>query len=191
MTEKKTYLINIISGPSAGKTVTCALLFAKLKILGFVVEYVQEYAKTLVWTKNFELLNNQYYVTHTQFNLMKQMIGKVDFIITDGSLLHGLYYNRHNKDNICNIEKTENFILDSYSKFNNVNIFLDRGIFPYEEQGRIQTEEEAKEIDVILKHLIKQSEIKYVLMKSDSSEENLNDIIKFILSESGKSDQNN
>ena len=185
MTEKKTYLINIISGPSAGKTVTCALLFAKLKIMGYVVEWVPEYAKSLVWTRNFELLNNQYYVTQTQFNFMKQMNGIVDFIITDGSILHGLYYNRHNKDNISNIEKTEKFILDSYKQFNNINIFLERGTFPYELQGRIQTEEEAKEIDVILKHLLIQSGIKFDCMKSDDSDDNLNNIIQFILKESG------
>ena len=89
--DKKTILINLLAGPGTGKTTICALLFAKLKLLGYVVEYVQEYAKHLVWTKNYELLNNQYYVTQTQANLMENMIGSVDFIITDGSILHGLY----------------------------------------------------------------------------------------------------
>lgn len=182
MSERKTYLINIIAGPSCGKTTICSLLFAKLKIKGFVVEYVQEFAKSLVWTENYDLLNNQYYVTQTQFNLMKQMIGKVDFIVTDGSLLHGLYYNRHNKDNISNIEKTETFILNSYNQFNNINIFLERGNFPYEHQGRIQNEDEAKEIDVILKHMLKQSNINFECMKSDASDENLSLMINYILS---------
>lgn len=186
MSAKKTYLINIIAGPSAGKTTICALLFAELKIRGFCVEYVQEYAKTLVWTKNFDLLNNQYYVTQNQFNLMKQMIGEVEFIITDGSILHGLYYNRHNRDNTSNIEKTEKLIIDSYNQFNNINIFLDRGDFPYEVQGRIQNENEAKDIDVILKHMLKQMNINFVKVKSDASDENLEKIITYILDQTKK-----
>lgn len=182
MSNKKTILINLIAGPCAGKTTICALLFAKLKLLGHVVEYVQEYAKHLVWKKNYELLNNQYYVTQTQANLMENMVGSVDYIITDGSILHGLYYNRHNKNNICNIEKTEKFILDKYNSFDNINIFLERGNHKYETQGRIQTEDEAKEIDIILKHLLKQSSIDFKLFKSDVDDNNLNNMIDHILS---------
>lgn len=182
MKDKKTYLINIISGPSCGKTTLCSLIFAKLKIKRYIVEYVQEYAKSLVWTENYELLNNQYYVSQTQFNLMKSMIGKVDFIITDGSLLHGLYYNRYNKNNISNVDKTEHFILNSYSKFNNINIFLERGDFPYEHQGRIHDEKEALLIDLFLKHMLEQSNINFLCVKSDASNENLELIINYILS---------
>ena len=57
-----------------------------------IVEYVQEYAKNLVWTKDFDTLNNQYYVTSQQDKLFSQMNGHVDFIVTDGTILHGLYY---------------------------------------------------------------------------------------------------
>lgn len=181
-TKRTTYLINMISGPGTGKTILSALLFAKLKLEGYVVEYVQEYAKHLVWTKNYELLNNQYYVTQTQFNLLKQMIGEVDFIITDGPLVHGLYYNKHNKDNICNIEKTENYILNCHNHFHNINIFLERGQYKYEQQGRIQTEDESKEIDVILKHMMKQNKIEYSVWKAENViENNLENLVQFII----------
>ena len=58
------------------------------------------------------------------------------------------------KDNISNIDKTEKYILDCFSKFNNINIVLDRISRKYETEGRIQTEDEAKDIDIILKHLL-------------------------------------
>lgn len=180
-TKRITYVINLISGPSSGKSLISSLLFAKLKLRGFIVEYVQEYAKHLVWTKNYELLNNQYYVTQTQYNLLKQMIGEVDFIVTDGPLVNGLYYNKHNKDNICNIEKTENYILDCHRHFNSINIFLERGDYKYEQQGRIQNEDESKEIDIIIKHMIKQNNIDFTMFKSDTSEENLNTIIDLVI----------
>lgn len=179
---KKTHVINFISGPSAGKTTLSALLFSKLKLHKnkFIVEYVQEYAKQLVWTKQFDILNNQYYVTDYQYKLLKQIDGNVDFIVTDGPLVQGLYYNMHNKDNISNVEKTENYILKCFSEFNNINIFLNRGNHEYETQGRLQTEEESKEIDVILKHLLKRNNIKYATFDANADEENMQKIINYI-----------
>ena len=177
---KKTYLINFISGPSSGKSCMAALVFAKLKIKGYIAEYVQEYAKILVWTKDFDTLNNQYYVTKKQYELFKEISGNVDFIVTDGTILHGLYYNRHNKDNISNIEKTEKLILEKNNEFNNINIFLDRGNIKYETQGRIQTEDEAKEIDIILKHMLKQNGISYKIFLSDIK--TVDEIVDYIIS---------
>ena len=179
--KRKTYVVNLISGPGAGKSVIAALLFAKLKIKGFVTEYVQEYAKTLVWTKEFDTLNNQYYVSQKQYRIIKEMVGEVDFIVTDGSLYHGIYYNRHNKHNTSNIEKTENFILESSDTFNNINIFLDRNTIEYEQQGRIQTEEEAREIDVILRHMLRTNNIKFTIFESNI--ENVNQMVDFIIKE--------
>lgn len=163
----KTYIINFISGPGSGKTTMSALTFVRLKQAGYVVEYVQEYAKSLVWTGNFDILNNQYLVTKKQYELLKKINGNVQFIVTDGPLINGLYYNRHNKDNTSNIDKTEQLILQTFSEFNNINIFLERGDFKYEKEGRLQTSEEAAEIDVILKHMLKQNHVEYESFKSD------------------------
>lgn len=180
---KRTHIVNLIGGPGVGKSTLSALIYAKLKLQNdkFVVEYVQEFAKQLVWTKNFDVLNNQYYVTQYQYKLLKQMNGEVDYIVTDGPICQGLYYNLHNKDNISNIDKTEKFILTSHNEFHNINIFLKRGTFEYESQGRLQTEEEAKEIDVILKHLLKQNNVNFVEFDADSSDENINKIIDYII----------
>jgi len=175
---RKTYVINLIGGPGIGKTTISALVFAKLKMheKGFIVEYVQEFAKQLVWTKNFDILNNQYYVSQHQYKLLKQINNKVDFIVTDGPICQGLYYNMHNKDNTSNVEKTTKFILSSHNEFNNINIFLKRGSFEYEQQGRLQNEEESKEIDIILKHLLKQNNIQF-----EEFDNNVDKIIEYIM----------
>jgi hypothetical protein len=178
--KKKTYVINFISGPGNGKTTLSAYLFVKLKLYRLITEYIGEYAKVLVWKKDFDTLNNQYFVTKTQYDLLKQINGTVDIIVTDGPLLHGLYYNRHNKDNNSNIDKTEEFILKCYNEFNNINIFLERGKFEYEKQGRIQTEEESKEIDIILKHMLKASNIPFKSFVSGA--ENIDHIFEYVIS---------
>lgn len=177
----KTFVVNIISGPGAGKSVISALIFAYLKLQRYSTELVQEYAKTLVWMKDLNTLNNQYYVTTTQYNLLKQINGKVNFIVTDGPLIGGLYYNLHNPDNTSNVEKTQKLILDSHNSFNNINIFLKRGDFSYEKDGRLQSEEEAKEIDIILKHLLRQNNIKYDIFDSNATDENIKKITDYIV----------
>ena len=152
---KKTYIINVIGGPGVGKTTISALLFANLKLAGYVCEYVQEYAKKLVWTKDFDTLNNQYWVSREQFRLLNEINGHVDFIVTDGPLIHGIYYNKYNKDNTSNVDKTEKFILESISKFHNINIVLERVNRDYEVEGRIETKEQAQDIDLILRHILR------------------------------------
>ncbi len=175
--ESKTYLINLLGGPCIGKSVLAAQIFVDLKLKKYVVEYVQEYAKKLVWRKDFETLNNQYYVTTKQYKSLYQIVGKVEFIVTDGSILHGLYYNTL-EDNVCKTINTEDLILNYYQKFNNINIFLNRGDFEYEQQGRIQNEKEAKQIDVILKRMLDDNNIPYKEFKADVK--NVDKMIKYI-----------
>jgi hypothetical protein len=44
---------------------------------------VPEFAKQLVWKKEFDILNNQYYVSTQQYILLKSMDGIVEYVITD------------------------------------------------------------------------------------------------------------
>ena len=179
--KKRTIIINFIAGPGAGKTILAALTFAELKLRGKICEYVQEYAKTLVWLKKFELLNDQYFVSSHQNDLLRAITsaGKVDYVITDGPLLNGLYYNRYNPDNVSAVDKTEQFVLDRYAEFDNFNIYLHRGTFPYEQEGRLQTLEQAKEVDRVLLAMLKEKGIP--LMEIPSSPESVKVIVDTIL----------
>ena len=46
----------------------------------------------------------------------------VEFIVTDGPLLQGIYYNLHNADNTSNVDKTHKMIMECSKEFNNINI---------------------------------------------------------------------
>lgn len=177
----KCYLINIIGAPGVGKSTISALLFAYMKMRGYVVEYVQEYVKKLVWTRDFDSINNQYYLSKKTFETLDQIVssGSIQYCISDGPLLHGLVYNLQNTYNTSNVEKTERFILECINKFNNINIYLERVPGrPYEIAGRIHTEDESIEVGNLLKDLLERNGMKYVSFAADPA--NVDKIIDYI-----------
>jgi nicotinamide riboside kinase len=176
---KKTKVVNLIGAPSVGKSVFAGLIFAELKMKNYVTEYIQEYAKHLVWMEDYETIKNQYYISAQQYKILKSVNTKVDIIVTDGALLHGIYYNRTYKDNVSNIEKTEEKIKEYINEFENIYIFLERGEFKYEKEGRLHTYEESIKISKEIKELLKELNIVYLEVKSDKS--NLSEMIDYII----------
>lgn len=174
-----THIINCIAGPGVGKSVMTSLIFANMKIKGFNSEIVPEYAKQLVWTEEYEMLNNQYHVSYYQNKLLSSLNNKIDFIITDGPLVHGLVYNMINPDNTSDKDKTKKAILDWHNSYNNINIFLERNPdLRYQQEGRIQSQEEASHIDNLLKFQLFDNGIDYKSFVS--SESSVDDIIEYI-----------
>lgn len=175
----KTKVINFVAGSGCGKSLMAALTFAELKMKHISAEYVQEYAKTLVWRKLFCELNNQYQVSTEQYRMIKAVDGKVDYIVCDSPLVVGLLYNRIHPTNVCNVEKTEKMLKEKMAEFDNVYIYLERNEeYPYEKEGRIQDEEEAKEIDTLFKSLL--DELKLDYLSVISSKESIPKIMDYI-----------
>jgi nicotinamide riboside kinase len=136
-------VINLFGGPGSGKSTIAAGLFYRLKMSGCSCEYVTEYAKDLVWSSNYETLSNQIYVFGKQHNKMFRLRNKVDYIITDSPLLLSIYYAIANNFKSTSLK---NLILEEHDKYDNINIFLNR-VKQYDESGRTQTLQQAKDID--------------------------------------------
>lgn len=177
----KPVLINFVGTTSAGKSMMAALTFVKLKTDHNSSELIQEYAKQLVWENRLEELANQWYVTKRQYDMIKAVYGKVDYLVTDSPLLIGLHYNRYHTDNVCNVEKTESMILSKMDEFNNVYIFLKRNKNnPYEKTGRIHDEDQSIEIEKYLKGLLDEFNLKYLEIESDVN--NIDKIMEYVYS---------
>lgn len=177
---RKSKVINFISGAGAGKSLMSAMVFAELKMRHIKTEYVQEYAKTLIWQKKFDELNNQYHVSMEQYKMIKAVDGAVDYIVCDSGLLIGVFYNRYSKTNVCNVKKTEDVIVKKMKEFDNIYIFLERNpTYPFEKEGRMQDENEAKMIDLKFKDLLHEFKLPYKSFMS--SKESIPHIIDYIL----------
>jgi tRNA uridine 5-carbamoylmethylation protein Kti12 len=163
---KDTLVIGAIGGPSAGKSTISGGLFNKLKTAGHNVEYVQEFAKTLTWEKNFEALKHQFYVSGVQSYTQDMLLGQVEAIITDSPLIIGLMYYRESNELIRRAFET--FIIESFRRQNNITFFVNRKR-KYNPIGRTQKEEEAIEIDNRIKKLFIDNNLKYIEVDGDDS----------------------
>jgi hypothetical protein len=175
MNKSKTLVINLFAGPGTGKSTTMASIFSELKWLGVNCEMGPEFAKEKVWEESFAILGNQIYVFGKQLHTLYRLVNKVDVIITDSPLLLSLIYGKQEG------EAFKNLILEVHNRFNNLNIFLKRHK-QYNPSGRLQTEKEAKEIDIKIKNLLEQNNIAFDEIESgkDSIKIIVDKIIKII-----------
>jgi ABC-type dipeptide/oligopeptide/nickel transport system ATPase component len=144
----KPLVVNIIGGPGCGKSSMTASVFSFLKWHDVNCEMALEYAKEVVWSKTENLLKNQLFVFGQQHNRIYHLLDKVDVVITDSPLLLSIIYDSKRNLNL------KSLVLDEFHKYNNMNYLLTRKK-KYNPSGRLQTEEEAKEIDDKLRNLIK------------------------------------
>ena len=156
-----TRVINVIGGPGCDKSLVTSAIILFLKLHNKTVEVIPDYAISLVWQQNFEVLKNQYFIAQRQFEMLELLDGQIQFLLTECSLPQVLYYNEHYEDNICDIAKTRKQILEWYKQHNNVNVFVERGDRKYVHTGRFQDEEQAKAIDRGLRGILTRENLKY------------------------------
>lgn len=142
-----TWLVNFFAGPGAGKSTMAAQVFANLKMRGINCELAREYAKDVVWEGRTHLLENQLYIFAKQAKRIKDLDGKVDFIITDSPILLSLAYGEGEPDSF------KQLVRDVHNSYNNVNVYVKRDK-PYVEAGRMQTFDEAVEMDRVILDLL-------------------------------------
>jgi N12 class adenine-specific DNA methylase len=164
VSDKHTIVINAFAGPGAGKTTSCLEVAEKLKKQGFVTEYVQEYAKELVYDNNLIMLDGHY---EHQFDILKEQVkrinrlyGKVDFILTDSPVLLNNTYLNEDKGTNDYVTYCEN-VKKIYTLYDNFNYFVKRDKSAFEEEGRIHNLEQSIVIDDELKNTLHNNQIDF------------------------------
>jgi hypothetical protein len=153
---KNTKIINLFGSPSSGKSTTAAGLFHKMKLAGIDCELVTEYAKEMVWRgMPSKAFSDQLYITAKQNQRQLNLLGKVDYVITDSPLMIGLAYVPEDY-----FSSYEPFLLDLFNSYDNINYFL-RRVKPYNQIGRNQTEDEATLISDKIQSILEREKIDF------------------------------
>lgn len=151
----ETLIINLIGGPGCGKSTSASGIFYELKKHGINCELSLEFAKDKVWEESYKVLDDQFYVFGKQYHKLFRLKNKVDVVITDSPLVISMHYNK------ASSKYFNNLVVEQYNTFNNLLFFINRGN-TYQSEGRLQTLEESKRIDVDIKNILDKYNIEYV-----------------------------
>lgn len=139
--------INLFAGPGAGKSLTASYLFRQLNISKLHCEQVQEVIKPRAYRG--EMPSNWANVTKIFSKQMERerdwLESGVQLVVTDSPLLLQCYYLNLRK---CrSVRHLVGLAMDFEEDFPALNIFLRRGNWGYEAEGRWQSPEEARAMD--------------------------------------------
>lgn len=165
-------IICLYGGPGSGKSVVCAGLFYKLKIMGYECEMNREYVKDLAWEGRSPKTGDQsYFFAKMSKRERIYMMAGLDFIITDSPLIlthyYGLKYDKFEQMTNTSLSMLKNHHTFCKSLgYKTEHFFLNRAK-PYSSSGRYQTEEQAKQYDLEIKEMLDEMKIKYIGVDAD------------------------
>lgn len=173
---RRPLVVNMFAGPGCGKSTVSASVFGLLKLHGVNSELITEFAKDLAWEQRTKTFENQYYIWAKQYHKLWRVGDQVDVVITDSPFLLSLVYGENKP------ESFKNLVREIFDEFNNVNYYLIR-VKPYEQAGRNQDEEEAKELDESVFTMLKENQAEFGL--AEGSYKGVNVIVSYLLNELG------
>lgn len=137
-----TKIINLFGAPCSGKSTHRARIFAEMKIAGYHVEEVTEYAKDIIWEDRENLFEDQLYILAKQNRRISRLIDKVDYVVTDSPLLMNVVYANPQTPYR---EALKSLTIEIAGHYNNINFFLNR-THEFQQYGRVHGEEHSNDL---------------------------------------------
>ena len=129
--------INLFGSAGAGKSTTAAGLFYEMKRHWIEAEYIQEYAKELIWANSSHMLSEQNYIFAEQEHRLNRLREKVSIAIADSPLLLSSFYAPP-----AYPEAFHQSVFHFFESYDNINIFVKRS-HEYSLSGRMQNSQES------------------------------------------------
>jgi len=144
-----TIVINMLGGSGLGKSTTAAGLYHRMKLDGKNVELVREYVKNWAWDGKKVGQYDQIYIFGKQARSEYMLYEKVDYIITDSPIILSPVYEKFYNNGQSMIEEAAIKFLEKAENngIKHVNFLLERQK-PFNPEGRYETEEQAKQVDL-------------------------------------------
>lgn len=157
-TKRDTLVISFVGAPGAGKSTAALGTAFELKKMGLSVEYVQEFTKDLVYNGLLrKYIPNQSYIIAEQYKKIYDLLGQVDYIVTDAGLeVSALHSAKEDK-------VVEDLAWYLRNKTNQITIFIERDEekVPYETKGRVENEAESRIFGIELEKYIQTNNSAY------------------------------
>lgn len=151
-------LINLYGSAGAGKSTAALGLTYFLKLKGYKVEYVPEYAKDIVAEQSYSKLQYQLYIFSKQLKRIQVLADKnLDYIVTDSPLLLAYFYGTKYKTAGPFLKE---LCLEYLNMYETINYFVSRKV-EFDPILRCQTEEESDEDSFIIKQMLIENNISY------------------------------
>lgn len=152
-------VISFVGASGAGKSTAALGTAYNLKKKGESVEYVQEFAKDLLYKGLLgKYIPNQSYIIAEQYKRIYDIIGQTDYIITDAGLeISALHSSTEDK-------VVEQLAWYLKSKLNQITIFIERDEknVAYEAKGRKENEAESRTFGIRLEKYLKENNVEYI-----------------------------
>jgi hypothetical protein len=149
-------VINLLSGPGAGKSIITAEIFAALKRKYITCEISSEYIKKKLREQALKAVQSQIYIFAKQQFQLFTLRDDVQVTVTDSPILLSAIYDS------TKCEHLRALILKEHHKYNNLNYFIERDLgAKYEQEGRYQDLEGAKKVDAMVKIFLNDNNIEY------------------------------
>lgn len=154
----KTTVVNLYGGPACGKSTASAYLFYLAKKNHIKCELVREYAKYYAW-EGWDISHiDQFMIAGQQMKWEGMLWNKVDFIITDSPVILAAFYcKKHAGDAIgrgLEAQINSYYELGRRNEVEFVHVNLNRVFDEYDQDGRYQDEETAKQYDQEIKDYV-------------------------------------
>jgi len=156
MYKNKAIVVNLIGGPGVGKSILTSEIFSELKRRFVSAEISPEYIKKKLREGAMKAVESQIYIFGKQQYQLFTMKDEVDVIVTDSPFIFCSIYDKTKN------EELKNLVMSEYNKYNNMNYFIlrDKEV-PYEQEGRYQDSEGAKEVDREISEFLIENDIEF------------------------------
>lgn len=161
--------ISLFAGAGAGKSTLTSGLFYHLKCKGYKIELVHEFIKQWAYEGKTPKSFDPVYIFAKQLRSEDSLLQSgVKHLITDSPIMMQMFYSK--KYGFSCWKELLQIGKEFESKYPSTNIFLDRGDIPYQESGRYETEEVARNNDLEMKKYIEEFVGDYKVYKSTDLE---------------------
>lgn len=171
-------VVNFFGGPAARKSTMAAATYVALKEQGELVDLVREYATYLILAgRAHQLQKDQLSVLAKQQHLQEILVGRVNVAVTDSPLPLNAVYAPSSMP-----AAFQNLVFDYFSRFDNINFFLDVDWTTYVEDNRIHSLAEAQEKHATLRAMLDARAIPYHVLPVGATGERVSLVLDHLAS---------